>query len=130
MKFILCLVFWLTTPNGVLANLGLRKECHMSTAANETQGFLAKVGKLDNKLPLIVIGLITGAMAYTLGEKMGTHAHHALHHKAVHFVGNDLALWFFFAFLGLEISISSVLKAGKFAEARRAQRSRRRRASR
>lgn len=87
----------------------------MSTAASESHGFLSKVGKLDNKIPLIVIGLIIGAVVFTLGEKLGLHAQHLLHDKKVHFLGNDVVLWFFFSYLGLEISISSVLRAGKFA---------------
>ncbi|MGE3278972.1 MAG: Na+/H+ antiporter NhaA [Candidatus Altimarinota bacterium] len=72
------------------------------------------MGRLDDRFPLIVMGLVLGALAFTVGENTGLHAHHVLHHKAVHFVANDIALWFFFAYLGLEISLSSVLKAGKF----------------
>lgn len=88
---------------------------HDDHAHPEHTGWAKWVVEKDNKLPFILIGVAIGALVYTLGEKMHWHWPHLLHNEWVHFASNHVGMWFFFTFLGLEITISSLKKAGRFA---------------
>ena len=78
-------------------------------------GWRKWVIRKDETIPFICFGVVIAAVLFTLGERQGWHAHHALHHPTLHYLGNHPGMWIFFSFLGLEITIGSLIKAGKFA---------------
>lgn len=85
------------------------------SAETEHIGVPGWIVRADNNFPFILIGVILGSLIFTLGEQYHLwHWHHLLHKDWVHFCSNHLGMWFFFAFLGLEITISSLKRAGKF----------------
>jgi len=77
-------------------------------------GWKKKVVDLDNRVPFILIGVLLGLLSYTVGEQMHWHWPHVLHSESVHKFSNEWLMMIFFGYLGLEISLSQVQKAGKF----------------
>jgi len=69
----------------------------------------------DNKLPWILPGVLIGIFLFTLGSQIDWHLPHLLHDPRVHAFSNEWLIWLFFGYLGLEISVSKLIRAGKFA---------------
>lgn len=79
-----------------------------------SHGHVHPINKLDNKVPLILVGVLLGAILYSAGEYFHWHWHHIFHDPTVHLISNDFLMWIFFAFLGIEIRVRKVIQAGKY----------------
>lgn len=81
---------------------------------NHFTGWKKTIIDLDDRIPLILVGVILGLIAYTGGEYLHLHVQHLLHHHVTHFVANHALMWIFFAYLGNEITLKAIAQAGKF----------------
>jgi len=81
----------------------------------EHTGWRKAIVDMDNKLPLILPGVMLGMILYTVGELVHWHGPHIFHTPTVHAISNEWLIWVFFAYLGMEISVSKLIRAGKFA---------------
>jgi hypothetical protein len=77
-------------------------------------GWRKAITQMDNKIPFIAIFALIGMIVYTVGEHFHVHAVHHLHNHTLHAVANHWGMWLFFAYLGLEIKLEDIRRAGTF----------------
>jgi hypothetical protein len=80
----------------------------------EHHGWRGFVVQSDDKVPWILWGVLIGMFLFTTGELLGMHFQHYFHHEIPHFLTNHMGMLYFFAFLGLEVTIKKLKAAGRF----------------